>query len=165
MLFLGSNWLFSFHFMFTRFWLSRAIEGFLRGRASVGDQLFLIKRGLLEVCQFMGFILTSNTIKIIKLVFRLYGKNPSNFFKYCWHSSCWEWGALSKYYCKCWELRIFKKPADEFWNYNLWLMEVKRKSLQVAILMYMLMKSKGKTFSYETSYDTWKNNLFNEAPY
>jgi len=31
-----------------RFWLSRAIEGFLRGRASVGDQLFLIKRGLLE---------------------------------------------------------------------------------------------------------------------
>lgn len=31
-----------------RFWLSRAIEGFLRGRASIGDQLFLIKRGLLE---------------------------------------------------------------------------------------------------------------------
>ncbi|XP_032219166.1 short transient receptor potential channel 4-associated protein isoform X2 [Nematostella vectensis] len=31
-----------------RFWLSRAIEGFLRGRSSIGDQLFLIKRGLLE---------------------------------------------------------------------------------------------------------------------
>ncbi|XP_020916846.1 short transient receptor potential channel 4-associated protein-like [Exaiptasia diaphana] len=31
-----------------RFWLSRAIEGFLRGRASFGDQLFLVKRGLLE---------------------------------------------------------------------------------------------------------------------
>ncbi|XP_031558497.1 short transient receptor potential channel 4-associated protein-like isoform X2 [Actinia tenebrosa] len=31
-----------------RFWLSRAIEGFLRGRASFGNQLFLIKRGLLK---------------------------------------------------------------------------------------------------------------------
>ena len=37
----------------TRFWLSRAIEGFLRGRASVGDQLFLIKRGLLEVLHYL----------------------------------------------------------------------------------------------------------------
>lgn len=44
---LGSS---NFYVKFSlRFWLSRAIEGFLRGRASVGDQLFLIKRGLLEV--------------------------------------------------------------------------------------------------------------------
>ena len=27
-------------------------------------------------------------------------KSPSNFFKYCSYSSCWEWGALSEYYCK-----------------------------------------------------------------
>lgn len=45
----GSFW---FHLFLCRFWLSRAIEGFLRGRASVGDQLFLIKRGLLEVIAF-----------------------------------------------------------------------------------------------------------------
>lgn len=34
---------------FIRFWLSRALEGFLRGKASYADQLFLIKRGLLKL--------------------------------------------------------------------------------------------------------------------
>ena len=33
------------------------------------------------------------------------------------------------------------------------------------MLMHMLLNSKGKTFSYETSDDTWMNNLFNEALY
>lgn len=32
-----------------RFWLSRALEGFLRGKASYADQIFLIKRGLLKL--------------------------------------------------------------------------------------------------------------------
>lgn len=35
--------------MLLRFWLSRAIEGFLRGKASYADQIFLIKHGLLKL--------------------------------------------------------------------------------------------------------------------
>lgn len=48
-----------------RFWLSRAIEGFLRGRASFGNQLFLVKRGLLEVstwCLYSTSIERNTTI-------------------------------------------------------------------------------------------------------
>lgn len=36
-------------FVLLRFWLSRAIEGFLRGKASYADQIFLIKHGLLKL--------------------------------------------------------------------------------------------------------------------
>lgn len=43
-----------------RFWLSRAIEGFLRGRASFGDQLFLVKRGLLEVSEWNIIVIIIN---------------------------------------------------------------------------------------------------------
>ena len=35
--------------VYVRFWLSRAIEGFLRGRVSPVDQHFLISRDLIEV--------------------------------------------------------------------------------------------------------------------
>lgn len=32
-----------------RFWQARAVESFLRGATSYADQMFLLKRGLLEV--------------------------------------------------------------------------------------------------------------------
>ena len=32
-----------------RFWLSRAVESFLRGKTSFADQTFLLRKGLLEV--------------------------------------------------------------------------------------------------------------------
>lgn len=32
-----------------RFWQARAVESFLRGTTSYADQMFLLKRGLLEV--------------------------------------------------------------------------------------------------------------------
>jgi len=36
-------------FIIFRFWLSRAIEGFLRGSVSPPDQYFLMNRGLIKV--------------------------------------------------------------------------------------------------------------------
>lgn len=41
----------SLHFLFCvcRFWQARAVESFLRGATSYADQMFLLKRGLLEV--------------------------------------------------------------------------------------------------------------------
>ena len=68
-------------------------------------------------------------------------------------------------YCKCWELRIFKKPPDEFWNYNLWLTEVKKIAIVGCNFDVHVIEKQRKTFSYETSYDTEKNNLFHEAWY
>ena len=36
-------------FAVCRFWQARAVESFLRGATSYADQMFLLKRGLLEV--------------------------------------------------------------------------------------------------------------------
>lgn len=33
-----------------RFWLARSVESYLRGRTSYCDQVFLLRRGLLQVC-------------------------------------------------------------------------------------------------------------------
>lgn len=43
-----------------RFWQARAVESFLRGTTSYADQMFLLKRGLLEVNKFMSGILHSH---------------------------------------------------------------------------------------------------------
>lgn len=37
--------------LFTRFWLARAVESYLRGNTSYCDQVFLMRRGLLQVCK------------------------------------------------------------------------------------------------------------------
>lgn len=46
--------------LFLRFWQARAVESFLRGTTSYADQMFLLKRGLLEVNKFMSGILHSH---------------------------------------------------------------------------------------------------------
>ena len=40
-----------------RFWLARAVESHLRGTTSYCDQIFLLRRGLLQVCAIVYIML------------------------------------------------------------------------------------------------------------
>ena len=47
-----------------RFWLARAVESYLRGSTSFCDQVFLLRKGLLQVCIFQSFQFRSKFTRV-----------------------------------------------------------------------------------------------------